>query len=136
MGLTDYQFLLGIDAYPPTKIKGTDSGFCEPFEELKKSFHCGGAALGGSMGILNLTNYSTLAAATGADAANTGTFILACDFESYSGKSGALLSGVNTLGSDLYLSATFSASEAATIDTFLHYDIKLIIKDGVLSITV
>ena len=88
------------------------------------------------MGTLNLTNHSTLTAATGADAANTGTFILACDFESYSGKSGALLSGVNTLGSDLYLSATFSASEAATIDTFLHYDMKLIIKDGVLSINV
>ena len=27
MGLTDYQFLLGSEAYPPTKIKGTDSGF-------------------------------------------------------------------------------------------------------------
>ena len=135
MGLTDYQFLLGSDAYPPTKIKGTDSGFCEPFEELKKSFHCGGATLGGSMGILNATNYQ-VAAATGADATTTGTFILACDFESYSGKSGALLSGVNTLGSDLYLSTTFSASEAATIDTFLHYDINLIIKDCVLSITV
>ena len=135
MGLTDYQFLLGSEAYPPTKIKGTDSGFCEPFEELKKSFHCGGGTLDASMGILNATNYQ-IAAATGADAATTGTFILACDFESYSGKSGALLSGVNTLGSDLYLSATFSASEAATIDTFLHYDMKLIIKDGILSINV
>ena len=40
MGLTDYQFLLGSDAYPPTNIQGTGAGYCEPFEELKKSFHC------------------------------------------------------------------------------------------------
>ena len=134
MGLTDYQFLLGSDTYPPTKIKGTDSGFCEPFEELKKSFHCGGASLA-SMGVLNLANY-TVTAATGADAATPGTFILACDFESYSGKSGALLSGVSTLGSDLYLNATFASSEAATIDVFLHYDMKLIISDGMLTVHV
>ena len=78
MGLTDYQFLLGSEAYPPTKIKGTDSGFCEPFEELKKSFHCGGSTLGASMGIHNYTNYQlTGAGATGANTATTGTFILA-----------------------------------------------------------
>ena len=55
MGLTDYHVLLGSDAYPPTKIKGTDSGFCEVFEELKKSLHCGGSALA-SMGIINNNN--------------------------------------------------------------------------------
>ena len=133
-GLTDYQFLLGSDAYPPTKIKGTGSGYCECFEELKKSFHCGGSSLA-SMGILNNTNYS-IVAASGANAANTGTFILACDFESYTGRSGSILSGVSTLGSDLYLNATFGNSEAATIDMFLHYDIKLIIKDGILTVNV
>ena len=89
------------------------------------------------MGIHNYTNYQlTGAGATGADTAHTGTFILACDFESYSGKSGALLSGVSTLGSDLYLNATFSGSASGTIDVYLHYDMKLIIKDGVLTIHV
>ena len=92
------------------------------------------------MGIINWTNYkftnATDATATTADDSHTGTFILACDFESYSGKSGALLSGVNTLGSDLYLNATFASSAAAVIDFFLHYDVKLIIKDGILSINV
>ena len=87
------------------------------------------------MGVLNYANYQ-LQAPTGAANATTGTFILACDFESYSGKSGALLSGVSTLGSDLYLNATFANSTAATIDCFLHYDIKLIIKDGVLTMHV
>ena len=136
MGLTDYHFLLGSEAYPPTNIKETDSGFCEVFEELKKSLHCGGSTLA-SMGIINYTNYKLLPAdATGADTAGTGTFILACDFESYSEKSGALLSGVSTLGSDLYLNATFGGSAAGAIDVYLHYDMKLIIKDGVLSINV
>ena len=92
------------------------------------------------MGIINWSNYkftnATDATATTADDSHTGTFILACDFESYSGKSGALLSGVNTLGSDLYLNATFASSDAAVINTFLHYDIKLIIKDGILTINV
>ena len=136
MGLTDYQFLLGSDAYPPTKIKGKDSGYCEPFEELKKSLHCGGASLDGSMGVLNYTNYSSLTNAAGDTEANTGTFILACDFESYSGRSGSILSGVNTLGSDLYLNAMFANSAAGTIDVFLHYDMKLIIQDGIFIVNV
>lgn len=144
MGLVDYQFLLGSDTYPPTKIKGTDSGFCEPFEELKKSFHCGGSTLS-SMGILNYTNYiiptnttPTIAInSTGEDSAHMGTFILACDFESYTGRSSSILSGVNTLGSDLYLNATLAdTADGGTVDVFLHYDVKLIIKDGILTINV
>ena len=66
-GIYNYQFLLGSDAYPPTKTKGSESGYCEPFEELKKKFHCGEAPLEGSMGILHATNY-TIIAATGANA--------------------------------------------------------------------
>ena len=85
--------------------------------------------------MINNTNYS-IVAATGANAATTGTFILACDFESYTGRSGSILSGASTLGSDLYLNATFANSEGATIDTFLHYDVKLIIKDGILTVNV
>ena len=52
------------------------------------------------------------------------------------GKSGALLSGVNILGSDLYLNATFASSAAGTADVYLHYDMKLIIKDGILTVHV
>ena len=113
---------------PPTKIKGTGSGNCEPFEELKKSFHCGGASIA-SMGIINYTNYQF-------HNCKWCAYWNICDFESYSGKSGALLSGVSTLGSDLYLNAGFSGSAAATIDVYLHYDIKLNIKDGLLTIHV
>ena len=74
------------------------------------------------MGLINNTNYSILSA-SGVNAASTGTFILACDFESYTGRSGAILSGVSTLGTYLYRNATFANSEAGTIDTFLHYGV-------------
>ena len=76
MDLTDYQILLRSEAYPLTKTKRTDSGFCKPFEELKKSFHCGGSTLSSSMRIINHTNYQpTGANATGEDDAHTGTFL-------------------------------------------------------------
>jgi hypothetical protein len=79
------------------------------------------------MGLINNTNYS-IVAATGANAATTGTFILACDFESYTGRSSSILSGVNTLGSDLYLNATLAdTTDGGTVDVCLHYDVKLII---------
>ena len=45
MGLTVHHFFIGTDAYPPTKIKRTGLGYCEPFEELKRSFNCAGSAL-------------------------------------------------------------------------------------------
>ena len=141
MGLVDYQFLLESDTYPPKKIKGIDSGFCEPFEELKKSFHCGGSTLS-SMGIINYTNYqiptsTATIISTGEDSAHTGTFILACDFKSYTGHSSMILSGVNTLGMDLYLNATLAdTTDGGTGDVFLHYDVKQIIKDGILTINV
>ena len=90
------------------------------------------------MGILNAANY-VVAALTGADATSTngGYFVIGQDFETYSGKSGQILSGCSTLGSDLYFSANIGAMAAgAVFDYFLHYDIKLIIRDGVLTIHV
>ena len=57
--------------------------------------------------------------------------------ETYSGKSGALLSGVSSLGSDLFFSANYAALDAAaTFDFFLHYDMKLIIDNGILTVNV
>ena len=45
----------------------------------------GTSTMGLSIGILNRTNYSSLAG-TGADVATTGTFIVACNFELCNGK--------------------------------------------------
>ena len=73
------------------------------------------------MGIINAANY-VRSTPTGADTADTGLFVIGQDFESYSGKSGALLSGASTLGNDLYFSANFDSMAAAIFDFLLHYD--------------
>ena len=82
------------------------------------------------MGILNAANYS---ATTKTDL--TGLFMIGQDFETYSGKSGALLSGISTLGSDLYFSANYSSTAipaASVFDYFLQNDVKLVIENGIL----
>ena len=86
------------------------------------------------MRIFNPSTYSTTVSS-----ALGGQFVLGQDFASYSGKSGALLSGISTLGSDLYFSANYTATkvaEAAILDYFLHYDMKIIIQDGIMTVNV
>ena len=78
------------------------------------------------MSILKRMIY-VMSAPTGADAANTGIFIIMQDLESLSGKSSAILCGASTLGNDLYFSANFSAMDASMFN--FHYDMKLFVKD-------
>jgi hypothetical protein len=46
------------------------------------------------------------------------------------------LTGANATGADQDHTGTFSGSAAATIDVYLHYDMKLIIRDGMLTVHV
>ena len=69
-----------------------------------------------SLGIYNAA--ASYVAATPKDAGydvNGGYFLIGKDFETYSGKSGQLLSGVNTLGSDLYFSCHIGAMASSAI---------------------
>ena len=56
------------------------------------------------------------------------------DFEKFSGKSGQIISGMDTTSSDLFFSGTWSSltNVDATIltDFFAHYDQVLVIVDG------
>ena len=138
--ISDYCFRLGPEQIPPVRVRCHGYGYVEPYESLKVCLHSGGNTLT-SMGIINGTNYiiaQPSGSGTSADTySNGGLFIIGQDFETYGGKSGALLSGASTVGSDLYFSATFStATPAAIFDYFMHYDIKLIIQDGVLTVHV
>ena len=133
-GITDYCFRLGPEQIPPTRIRCTGYGFLEPFEALKTSLHAGVNALS-SMGVLNSASF-VLSAPSAVDEANYGLFVIGQDFETFSGKSGSILSGASTLGNDLMFSANYGAMAAAIFDFFLHYDMKLIIKDGVLTVHV
>ena len=84
------------------------------------------------MGILHSSNYSSTEATN-----STELFVIGKDFESYSGKNVSLLSGISTLGSYLYLSTNYTAAAVTgegEIDYFLHYDMKLIIDNGILAV--
>ena len=134
--IADYAFRLGSEQIPPTRVRCNAFSYVEPFEALKTAMHAGGSSLC-SMGVLNGTNY-VASAPTGADGgANGGYFMIGQDFEGYSGKSGVLLSGVSSLGSDLFFSANMGAMAAGAIfDYYCHYDFKLIIRDGILTVHV
>ena len=64
----------------------------------------------------------------------TGSFIIGCDMESYSGKSSELISGLDSSFTDCYWSALFSALAAdGILDLYAHYDLILNIVDGQIS---
>ena len=64
----------------------------------------------------------------------SGTFVIGADLEQYSGKSGQIISGLDTTSSDLFFSGTWSsiANTDATIlaDFYAHFDQALVIVDG------
>jgi hypothetical protein len=64
--------------------------------------------------------------------------VIGQDFEVYTAKNNSqLLQGVSMLGSDLYWSGNIGAMAAgAVFDYFCHYDFKLIIRDGILTVHV
>ena len=87
------------------------------------------------MGILNAANYVVVTPTRADFSGNGGYFVIGQDFETYSGKSGQLLSGCLAIGSYLNFSANTGAMASGSIfDFFLHYDLKLIIKDGILTV--
>ena len=135
--IADYCFRLGSEQIPPTRVRCDAVSYVEPYEALKVALHCGGATLA-SMGILNAANYQ-VDTPTGADyGVNGGYFVIGQDFEVYTAKNNSqLLQGVSSLGSDLFFSANMGAMAAgAVFDYFCHYDCKLIIRDGILTVHV
>ena len=69
----------------------------QAFEELKKPFHAGGNTLA-SLGVHNVTSYNI----RNANANTTGTFVIGQDLEQFSGKSGQIISGLDTTSYDLF----------------------------------
>ena len=99
---------------------------------MKKSFHSGGNCLA-SLGCHNVTSYNKYVSN---DA--TGTFQIGLDLEQFSGKSGQIISGLDTTSSDLFFSGTWSTvvtdgttnNTSILADFYAHYDSDLVIVDG------
>ena len=141
MSIQDWAFRLGSLVIPPQRCKGSGSGHVESYEQLKKAFHCGGNIIT-TFGVLRADNYvDSTRNASGVNvlSSSQGCHVLGCDMEVYSGKSGSILSGINTSGNDLYFSATFPSAGIASIalfDYMLHYDMVLKIENGIMTVHV
>ena len=125
-----YSFRCGSKIIPPNRVKcPLTQNNIQAFEELKRSFQASGNTLA-SLGIHNFTSYNI----RNANSDTTGTFVIGQDLEQFSGKSGQIISGLNTTGSDLFFSGTWSsiANADATIlaDFYAHFDQILMIEDG------
>ena len=110
-------------------------GFVEAYKSLKTALHCGGNTIC-SMGILNAKN-CIAATPTGIDYGGNGVFCDWTGLQDIQQQERQLLSGVTTLGSDMNFSANIGSMVSRAIyDLFMHYDLKLVIKDGILTVHV
>ena len=82
-----------------------------------------------SLGIHNVTSYNIRNANTD----TSGTFVIGQDFEQFSGKSGQIISGLDTTNSDLLFlgpwSSIANADATILVDFYAHFDQVLVIVD-------
>jgi hypothetical protein len=128
------------------KNAGNTGGYAEAFMELQRAFHsinnaeyCGSlgrtsyfvgdaadAAVGG--GVTKLT--------AGANSFKNG-FAIAQELESFAQRNEQILSGMNTLGSQVFFEANIGATgptASYTLDFYAFHDMILILQDGLLSV--
>ena len=126
-------------------------GYSEAFAEIQKSFHAlNHAEYAGSVGwmVYNVadaadvtigdggTSSSVLALSTGADSYKNG-FAIATELEAFAQRNDTILSGINTLGSQVFFEFNSNGTgtgQAYTLDFYGCFDQILILADGLLSI--
>jgi hypothetical protein len=141
--LSQYYFRVGGALVPqkPVSLKNssTTGGYSEALFELLKCFH----VLNTTMSSSSHTPASYFNAKT-ADAQNgpvtasstdsVPSFLIGQEFSTFSGRSDVLLSGCNTLSSNIFFETEIHTTpDAMTLNFFANYDILLIIRDGILS---
>ena len=118
-----WSYVCGNVRYPYTEI--TDD--IAAYAEAQRALHNLGSL--DSSGICNRVNWADAGAG-----ANQSTYLIATDTESQSHKSGQLAGcGINLTKQDCFLSYSMNASLVTyTIDTFVNFDVWLVIKDRML----
>ena len=87
--ISQYSFRVGRSIIPPNHVKcPLGQNNIEAFEELKKAFHAGRNTLASIlyMGIHNFPKYNVMNCTD-----ESGSFVIAQDFEKFSGKSGQII---------------------------------------------
>jgi hypothetical protein len=126
---------------------GSTGGYAEAAIEIQKAFHgLNNSMFSGScpIAVFNASDISDntigngstiLTAATGASS-HTNGFAISTELESFSNRNDTLLSGINTLGSNIFFEPTTSAaaSQNYTINFYAYYDMILILENGLYSV--
>lgn len=125
-------------------------GYAEGFAEIQKSFHAlNNNLLAGSVGCIcyNVADAAdttigdggtvsgVIAPSTAASSYLNG-FAIAQELETYACRSDVMLSGINTLGSQIFHEAVINTAVGAayTLDYYALYDLIIILQDGLLSV--
>jgi len=137
--------------YVQLQNSSTTGGYAEAFSEIMKSFHAlNHAEYAGSLGSIcyNVadaadTSVGDAGTVSGVVAINTGAnsykngFAIGQELESFAQRNDTILSGMNTLGSQVFFEANIGSTgptASYTLDFYAYYDMILVLQDGLLSI--
>ena len=141
-----YWFRIGSAIVPPKAVylenSGNTGGYSEAYAELLKSWHdlhttANSTALGleYNVGDATITNCPQVGPQTGVLSYGNG-FVIAQEMESFAQRSDVLLSGMNTLSSQIFFETTINTAptNTYTLDFFAWYDHIMVIDRGIISI--
>ena len=145
--IAQYWWRIGSAIIPSKAVylesSGNTGGYGEAFAELLKSWHALHTTSSSSALYLEynvadatVTNCPQIAVNTGANSYLNG-FVIAQELESFAQRSDVLLSGMNTLSSQVFFEAqinTAIGASAYTLDFFAWYDHIMVIDQGIISI--
>ena len=139
--------------YVNVQNSANTGGYAEAFAEIQKSFHAlNHSEFSGSIGSIlyqvcdlsdNTVGGGVSDGTSAVLAPNTGTnsylnaFAIAQELESFAQRNDTILSGMNTLGSQVFFEANLNSTATAaayTLDFFAYYDMIVILSDGLLSV--
>lgn len=147
--IESYYWRIGATVIPSKNIvlinANNTGGFTEAYAELLKSWHSlhtaqSSTCLGQEYNICEagVAAAGVVAASTGANSYKNG-FVIAQELESFAQRNDVLLSGMNTLSSQIFFECTISGtltatSTAYTLNFMANYDHILVLERGLLSV--
>ena len=144
--IANYWWRIGSAIVPPKAVylesSGNTGGFGEAYAELLKSWHDlhttdNSSCLGLEYNVADatVTNCPQAALSTGSNSYKNG-FVIAQELESFAQRSDVLLSGMNTLSSQVFFEAQINTAPTTTytLDFFAWYDHIMVIDQGIISI--
>jgi hypothetical protein len=141
-----YFWRIGSSIVPSKSVvleNSTTAGFAEAFAEIQKSWHsldtpnnascCNGQVYCTTDG--QTTTYSNLYSINTGSSSYLNGFAIAQELESMAQRSDILMSGTNTLSSNIFFEANINTAPATTytLDFYANYDHILVLQDGLLT---